>query len=203
MKTYPRKNRRLARHPRVPAFSPAPMRERADGWTPARQAAFLAHLAITRSVSAAARKVKMARETAYRLRRKPGAASFAAAWDAVLGRGDGKRKVTSAERRRRALLGLLKPVIYQGRHVGTMEKADNTALLGHLALLGFDPPDADEICERSQSFGHDFASFWSDEIPPLPGEELRGTPPGRPGRSRTDGPFPAYRDAGPRREIRR
>lgn len=173
MKTYPRKVRRRARHPRVPAFSPVPTRERADGWTPERQAAFLAHLAVTRSVSAAARKVKMARETAYRLRRRPDAASFAATWDAVLGRGDGKRKVTAAERRRRAIDGLLKPVIYQGRHVGTMEKADNTALLGHLALLGFDPPDAEEACERSQSFGYDFTSMWNDEIPPLPGEDQR------------------------------
>lgn len=173
MKTYPRKTRRRARHPRVPAFSPAPVRERADGWTPARQVAFLAHLAITRSVSAAARKVGMARETAYRLRRRPEAASFASAWDAVLGRGDRKRKVTAAERRRRAIDGLLKPVIYQGQHVGTMEKADNTALLGHLALLGFDPPDADEICERSQSFGYDFTSLWDDEIPTLPDDDQR------------------------------
>lgn len=157
MKTYPRKVRRRARHPRVPAFSPARVRERADGWTPARQAAFLAHLAVTRSVSAAARKVKMARETAYRLRRKPGGEGFAAAWDAALGRGSGKRKVTTDERRRRALLGLLKPVIYRGRHVGTMEKADNTALLGHLASFGQQPPDGDAAGARSQSFGHDFA----------------------------------------------
>lgn len=203
MKTYPRKARCLARHPRVPAFSPAPTRERADGWTPARQAAFLAHLAITRSVSAAARRVKMARETAYRLRRRRGAESFAAAWDAVLGRAGGKRKVTTAERRRRAIDGLLKPVIYQGRHVGTTEKADPSALLGHLAMLGFDPPQSAEDYERSQSFGEAFALRWSDQIPPLPGTEFRGTPPGRPDRSRTDGLFPAYRDAGPRRGIRR
>ncbi len=173
MKTYSRTTRRRPRHPRVPAFSPVPTRERADGWTPARQAAFLAHLAVTRSVSAAARRVKMARETAYRLRRKAGAESFAAAWDAVLGRGTGKRKVTTAERRRRAIDGLLKPVIYQGRHAGTMEKADNTALLGHLALLGFDPPGADEACERSHSLGYDFASLWNDEIPPPPGADQR------------------------------
>jgi hypothetical protein len=173
MKTYPRKTRCRAHHPRVPAFSPAPTRERADGWTPARQAAFLAHLAVTRSVSAAARKVKMARETAYRLRRRRGGESFAAAWDAVLGRSEGKRKVTSDERRRRAIDGLLKPVIYRGRHVGTMEKADNTALLGHLALLGCDPPEAEEACAKSQSFGYDFASLWNDEIPPRPGEDQR------------------------------
>lgn len=203
MKTYPRKTRRRARHPRVPAFIPVPTRERADGWTPARQTAFLAHLAITRSVSAAARRVRMARETAYRLRRKPGAESFAAAWDAVLGRGAGKRKVTTEERRRRALYGLVKPMIYQGRHVGAMKKADNTALLGHLAQLGFDPPNADDACERSRSFGVDFTSLWSDEMLPLPREEFKGRLPGTLGRNRTDEPFPAYRDAGQRRGIRR
>ncbi|WP_336978741.1 hypothetical protein [Altererythrobacter fulvus] len=139
MKSYP--PRRPARHARVPAFSPVPLRARADGWTPRRQAAFLAHLAITRSVREAARRVGMARETAYRLRMKPGAESFAAAWDKVLGRapvqGESgqKRKVTLQERGQRALFGLLKPVTYGGQHVGTMRKADNSALLSYLAQL--------------------------------------------------------------------
>lgn len=134
MKIYP--PAKPAHHPRVPAFSPVPSRGRADGWTPRRQAAFLAELAITRSVSKAARKVRMARETAYRLRSRPGAESFAAAWDKVTGRGFGQKpKVTAEERARRAISGLLKPVIYQGRHVATTEKADTSALLGHLAQL--------------------------------------------------------------------
>lgn len=203
MKTYSRKVRRRPRHSRVPAFSPAPTRQRADGWTPSRQAAFLAHLAITRSVSAAARKVRMARETAYRLRRRRGAESFAAAWDAALARDAEKRKVTPGERVARALYGRIKPVIYQGRHVGTTGKADISAFLGHIARLGDQPRDADEICERSQSLGFDFASIWGDEIPLLPYAEFTGTPPGRPGRNQTDGPFPACTVGGPRRGIRR
>lgn len=135
--------RTRARHPRVPAFAPVPLRARADGWTPMRQAAFLAALALTGSVCAAARRVGLARETAYRLRRKPGAGSFAAAWDAVLGRAaPARRKVTAGERAQRALSGLLKPLIYRGRHVATIEKADNSALLGHMARLaaGERPP---------------------------------------------------------------
>lgn len=134
MKRYP--PRRKARHPRVPAFSPVPGRPRADGWTPCRQAAFLAELALTGSVSEAARRVKMARETAYRLRRRPGAESFSAAWDAVMRRqGPPRRKVTVEERARRAVEGLLKPVIYRGKHVGTARKIDKSALLGHLAMI--------------------------------------------------------------------
>lgn len=134
MKRYPRKQHRRPDHRRVPAFSPVPTRTRTDGWTPARQAAFLGALAETRSVSAATRKVRMARETAYRLRKLRGAESFSAAWDAVLGRvTPGRRKVTAEERARRAIEGLLKPVMYRGKHVAIARKADNSALLGHLA----------------------------------------------------------------------
>ena len=120
------------------------MRTRADGWTPERQAAFLGALAETGSVVAAARRVGMARETAYRLRRKPDAGSFAAAWDRIVGsqgdrsaQGDRsrKRKVTAGERPQRALFGLLKVRMYRGRHVATERKADNSALLAYLAQL--------------------------------------------------------------------
>lgn len=165
MKTYPRKVRRRARHPRVPAFSPVPMRSRADGWTPRRQARFLAELAITRSVGAAARKVKMARETTYRLRRRPGAESFAAAWDQALGKVTPKRKVTAEERARRALQGLLKPVIYAGQHVGTWEKTDKSAILGHMALLARGEAAEVRERERSQTFAPRFASFSPVTLP--------------------------------------
>ena len=56
---------------------------RSDGWTPARQLAFLETLARTRSVSAAAKSVGMSREGAYRLRADAGL--FAAAWDRAMG----------------------------------------------------------------------------------------------------------------------
>lgn len=69
---------------RVPAFTPVPLRYRADGWTPQRQADFLGQLCETWSVVEAARRVGLTRESAYRLRDKPGAESFAAAWDFIL-----------------------------------------------------------------------------------------------------------------------
>ena len=134
MKLY--RPRRAARHIRVPAFVPVASRTRSDGWTPARQVVFLAALAQCGSVAGAAPKAGMARETAYRLRRKPGAVSFAAAWDKAAGRSDAtRRKVTVAEWRSRALFGLLKPRFFKGEHVGTERKADNSALLRHLAQL--------------------------------------------------------------------
>ncbi len=155
MKTYPKARRRKAHHPRVPAFLPVHQRARRDGWTPERQARFLAELAITRSVTKAAREVGMARETAYRLRARPGAESFAAAWDRVLGRDGPKPKVTFEERRRRALEGLLQPRIYGGKCTAIAQKADNTALLGHLAALDRFGIDEEPAGEWSQSFAPD------------------------------------------------
>lgn len=129
----------------VPAFVPVPLRARADGWTARRQAVFLGYLAETGSVAEAARRVGMARETAYRLRARPGAESFAAAWDVALGKGKGdthrSRKVTGYELEQRAFAGALKPLLYAGRFTGIARKTDNTALLRlvarpHLALAG-------------------------------------------------------------------
>jgi len=169
MKTYPKARRRKAHHPRVPAFLPVlQQRSRSDGWTPERQAHFLGELAITRSVTKAARKVGMARETAYRLRAKPGAESFAAAWDKALGRDGPKPKVTFEERRRRALEGLLQPRIYGAKCTAIARKADNTALLGHLAALDRFGIDEEPACERSQSFAPHSQGQVAPQSPPLP-----------------------------------
>ena len=151
MKRYP--PRKAAHHARVPAFVPVAARSRKDGWSARRQAAFLAALAITGSVSEAARRVAMARETAYRLRRRAGAESFAAVWDAILGRYDGaRRKVTPEERARRAIEGLLKPVIYRGKHVANVRRCDNSALLGLLGQLDRGQGSALREREGSQGF---------------------------------------------------
>ena len=77
----------------------------------------------------------MSRETAYRLRRKPGAGSFAHAWDVAVGRVPPKRKVTPEELHQRTFFGLLKPLIYRGRYVSTVRKADNSAVLRYLAQI--------------------------------------------------------------------
>lgn len=61
-----------------------PQRFRRDGWTPARQLAFLGALARTRSVTRAAAAAGMSRESAYRLRKRDPGGLFAAAWDRVL-----------------------------------------------------------------------------------------------------------------------
>jgi len=130
--------------PRLPAFHPVPIRTRSDGWTPVRQAEFIGVLAETGSVSAAAAFVGMARETAYRLRRKPGAEEFARAWDAALmiagksvtlPRTPPTRKVTGGPTWRMICDGQWRPVLRRGKYAGSVRKPDNSALLGYLAQI--------------------------------------------------------------------
>ncbi len=113
---------------RVPAFTPVPLRYRKDGWTPMRQADFLGALAETWSVAAAANRVGMGRESAYRLREKDGADSFAAAWDAILAEPRRIRKSTHELLWHRAFYGSLKPVMRGGKHVGTLITPDDDAV---------------------------------------------------------------------------
>ena len=126
--TSPRRRRRT---PHVPAFYPVPLRSRRDGWTPARQAHFIGMLAQTRSVSAACQAVGMSRNSAYELRTRRDAESFAAAWDAALGMP--KRKLTIDDLDHLARYGLIRPRLYRGRYVGSSRKPSNSALLRLIA----------------------------------------------------------------------
>lgn len=70
------------------AFTPvARQRNRADGWTPEMQVNFIRALEAMGSVGQAAKAVGMGRRSAYRLRERCGADSFAAAWDRALAMG--------------------------------------------------------------------------------------------------------------------
>src|SRR6476620_6601416 len=68
-------------------FKPIQLEPRRDGWTPARQRAFIEALADTGVVREAAARVGMSEETARRLRRRADAASFNIAWEAALHHG--------------------------------------------------------------------------------------------------------------------
>ncbi|MFA7596703.1 MAG: hypothetical protein WCY92_10125 [Novosphingobium sp.] len=135
-----RASRTFARWPayrRVPSFTPVPVRARRDGWTPERQARFLGWLAQTGCVAKAAAKLGMARETAYRLRRREGAGSFAHAWDAVMtirnGREAPRRKVTLDERWVLAMEGGFVVRMRRGRFLAAWRKPSTSALLSLLA----------------------------------------------------------------------
>jgi hypothetical protein len=68
----------------TPGFTPAPTRNRHAGWTAERQRKFIARLALTGNVGEACALVGVASSSAYRLRNRAGADSFARAWDAAL-----------------------------------------------------------------------------------------------------------------------
>jgi hypothetical protein len=71
-----------------PEFTPVALdRVRHDGWTPARQRLFLVALATIGTVDAAAQAVGMSRISAYNLKKRAGAESFADEWDRALGFG--------------------------------------------------------------------------------------------------------------------
>ena len=108
---------RLTKHqPRPPIdFTPVPTRPRIDGWTVARQREFMATLAETGSLRMAAASVNMSESGAIGLRKRPGAESFADAWeDAISAASERIRDVMTDH----ALNGIPEPVFYQGKQVG-------------------------------------------------------------------------------------
>lgn len=82
----------------------------------------------------------MGRESAYRLRKRPGAAGFAAAWDAALGKSHtpvnlASAKATGLPAHYRYRAGLVRIVMRNGRYQRTLWKPDENALLQHLVQL--------------------------------------------------------------------
>lgn len=139
---------RPTRRAHPPFFTPVKLRVRKDGWSAKRQCVFLAHLYITGSVSAAAEAVGKSRESAYRLKSRAGAESFASAWDRVLA-GPSEpgqhrprhreiadwRKVTLEQLEWRIETGFWRPVIHRGKLHAIVVKPDNSALFRLLRRL--------------------------------------------------------------------
>jgi hypothetical protein len=87
--------------PEFIAFTPVPLRARCDGWSPALQLRFIELLAGGLKPGAAARAVGKNRQNAYALRKRPGAESFAAAWDAAIAFAERARVERAEERQQR------------------------------------------------------------------------------------------------------
>ncbi|KQU49623.1 hypothetical protein ASG67_10870 [Sphingomonas sp. Leaf339] len=123
--------------PSLPAFDPVPRRKpRHDGWTPARQVAFIEALADTGSVTRAAAQVNMSSESAYYLRRQPGAEGFARAWEAALDMGVLRLKDEAFDR---ALNGQLVPVIAGGQLIGYRRRKNDRLIMFILRHYGARP----------------------------------------------------------------
>lgn len=97
------------------AFDIVALTARHDGWTAARQVAFVQVLAETANVSAACRAVGMSRRSAYALYNRREAQSFRQAWDIAIEQGTRCLADAALER---ALNGVVQPIFYQGEQIG-------------------------------------------------------------------------------------
>lgn len=145
------------------AFTPylhaAPRR---NSITPDLQRRFVTTLAATGIVKAAARSIGRSLEALYRLRHRPGAEGFAAAWDAALDRGMARLEDMAIER---AMLGTRTPIVSHGAILGWWDKPDNALLrflLQHRLAGRYGPPTGrsedeiraelqDEVMETARS----------------------------------------------------
>ncbi len=104
-------------------FTPAAIRARRDGWTPERQRAFIAALALRPSVTAAAASVGLSARSAYKLRGKAGAEGFAAAWDRAIEAAFARRIAAAAAAVPDIVDGSTVPYFYGGRQRGGLSVA--------------------------------------------------------------------------------
>lgn len=116
------------------AFTPVPMaRRRADGWTPLKQRRFIVALDAMGAVGPAARAVGMSRASAYRLRERPGAESFAAAWDRAIEAGQARMWDAAMER---AIDGVTTIRVHKGGSVSLTGGPDMRLIHDALAKRG-------------------------------------------------------------------
>lgn len=111
-----------ASHAGAPHYDPVAVRARHDGWSPARQLAFLDALAESGCIHEACASVGVSRQSAYRLRMRTDAQAFRMAWDAAL---DFAVRRVSDEMFSRAIHGVAVPHFYKGELVGEHRRYDN------------------------------------------------------------------------------
>ena len=166
---------------------PAPYDSRRhDGWTIARQTAFLEALAACGCVHDACRAVGMSRESAYELKARPSAIAFRLAWEAALDCGVARVDDGAVER---TIKGVARPVFYKGEQVGEWRHHDERLTMfllryrrphrygGHLDRLlpplldvpecDMDEPDPDEAIGRLEYHLGDLTDF-GDPPGPMP-----------------------------------
>ena len=120
---------------------------RHDGWTGERQRRFIAALAETGSVTAAAKAVNMSHATAYDLYNHPEGASLRAAWDHALSLGAQRLHDIAMER---ITTGTPSPIFYRGEQVGE-RRLFNDHLLVQLIRHHAGGYGASPIGHRSQA----------------------------------------------------
>ncbi len=151
-------------------FTPVPLRRQHNGWSAELQQRFILALARGAGPGEAARSLGRTRQTAYRLREKPGGESFAAAWDRAQ---DFARRAGAAGRAPTAGLGietLLVPRFYRGRLIGFVQRDDVSGLmraLRQLDRIADDMSDAEaDACLRAFLAGREVTEATPSPGPP-------------------------------------
>ena len=144
------------------AFTPVPVRPRRDGWTVASQQGFILRLALGATVSLAAKAVGKSKVGAYKLRERPGAESFATAWDKAQGWGRGRALDLGIER---ALCGEEVPVTYRGRRIGTRQRFDNRLLMAVLNAMDRREPEQRQAEDPTLAFQRALAELERNPAP--------------------------------------
>lgn len=173
-----------------PDFTPVPVRARRDGWTPARQAAFIVALAHRRNIVAAARSVGLSCQSAYRLRDRPDAAGFAAAWHRALA-----TPPACPPGLGRAMDGVATPITYRGRQVGERRRYDNRLAM---YLLRIRRPERFGLAQEQKAVvSRDSATAFADALARLTADLAAGTAPHDGTRDGTDSPRDVARGSSP------
>lgn len=160
----------------VESLSATPDAGRHDGWTPARQAAFLRELGARHNVAAAARAVGMSRQSAYRLRARMRGTPFDRGWEAAfLTRFDALAEAALD----RALNGVEVPHYYNGELIGTSRRFDERLTMALLAArqnfvrepryeiepeAAYDPDDLAALADRVEQGPADWLADSEEEL---------------------------------------
>jgi hypothetical protein len=115
-------------------FAPVP-HIRARGWTHDAQLAFITALSRCGVVAQAARSVGCSPRSAYYLRQRPGAESFAAAWDWAIEMGldDSRARAVALAKERQE-----RQIVRRGQVVGMRIETNHRLLFAALRALGAD-----------------------------------------------------------------
>lgn len=155
----------------TPTFAPVEVGYRAYGWTPERQRQFIEELADCGIVREAAARVGMTEQSAYRLRRRPDAASFNEAWDAAVLLGMDRLHSTAFER---AVNGTVRYRYYHGEVVGEERLYDNRLLVYLLGRL--DKKDRYKVRNTIENWDTVLGALEAGLSAPLPAPDQANAP---------------------------
>ena len=171
------------------AFDPAPLRYRADGWTPDRQREFVETLADCGVIRHAAARVGMSEHSVSRLRRRAEARAFDLACEAA--QRIGARRLHSIAYER-AVEGTIRRHYYHGELKSEERVHDNRLLMFLIGKLGPALAPRPESLKVERDWDAWMEAIVRGELPPepeLPGSEAVWT--GDDGELWTDFPPPA------------